>query len=44
MLETGSKEAGECVVRAGLVATRVISRAEVPAAFAQAVRMGWLAR
>ena len=42
--ETGSKEVGEFVVRAGLVATSVISRAEIPAAFAKAIRMGWLAR
>jgi len=42
--ETDSKEVGEFVVRAGLVATSVISRAEIPAAFAKAIRMGWLAR
>ncbi len=42
--EAGSKNVGELVVRAELLATSVISRAEIPAAFAKAVRMGWLAR
>ena len=42
--EAGSKNVGELVVRAELLATSVISRAEIPAAFAKAVRRGWLVR
>jgi uncharacterized protein len=42
--EAGSKEVGQLLSRADLLATSVLSRAEVPAALAKAARVGWLAR
>lgn len=42
--ETGSKEVSQLLSRADLLATSVLSRAEVPAALAKAARVGWLTR
>lgn len=42
--EAGSVEVGELVSQASAVGTAIISRAEVPAALAKAVRMKFLAR
>jgi uncharacterized protein len=40
--EVGSKEVMRLIARADLLATSLLSRVEVPAALAKAVRVGWL--